>query len=116
MDSVTETTDRRAVAAERLGDRIGRVAELCDRHGIVQLHAFGSVLTPDFSSSSDIDLIATFAAGRVPAIFEHMKIEEEFASLLSRPVDLLTRGAIDASSNTLLRDEIRYSEVLLYAR
>lgn len=109
-------TDRRAVAAGRLGDRIGRVAELCDRHGIVELHAFGSLLTPEFSSSSDIDLIATFATGRVPTIFEHMRIEEEFASLFRRRVDLLTRGSIDASSNTLLRDEIRCSEVLLYAR
>lgn len=116
MDSVTENSDRRAFATERLGDRLDGIAELCGRHGIVQLHVFGSLLTSAFSPSSDVDLIATFAKGSVPTLFEHMRIEEEFTSLLRRQVDLLTRGAIDASSNTLLRDEIRRSEVLLYAR
>jgi len=73
-------------------------------------------LTEAFTPSSDIDLIATFAPTGVPSIFEHMRIEEEFTGLLCRPVDLLTRGAVDASKNALLREEILSSEVLVYAR
>ncbi|MCC6745473.1 MAG: nucleotidyltransferase domain-containing protein [Acidobacteria bacterium] len=116
MSTLSNIRVRQEVALERLGDRFDAIGELCDRHGIVRLHVFGSLLTQAFSPSSDIDLIATFVPGGVPSIFEHMRIEEEFAGLLGRPVDLLTRGAVDAAKNALLRDEIQGSEVLVYAR
>jgi hypothetical protein len=36
------------------------IARLCRRHGVSELHAFGSVLRGDFGPDSDVDLLVVF--------------------------------------------------------
>lgn len=40
---------------------IGRIKELCEKHKGVKSFVLGSVLTPDFEESSDIDFLVEFA-------------------------------------------------------
>lgn len=102
------------VIAERFGVSYERLAEFCRRHSIARLDAFGSVLRDEFGPESDLDVVATFAPGATPTLFEHMQIERALAELVGRHVDLITMGAIEASSNELLRDEVLSTKEAVY--
>ena len=53
---------------------------LCANHKVRTLYAFGSVLTPNFNTNSDIDLIVDF--------------KFYLQDIFNRPVDLLEEQAI----------------------
>lgn len=101
--------------AARLGISYERLAEFCRRHGIARLDVFGSILGESFRPDSDLDVLATFAPGRVPTLFEHMVMERELAALAGRAVDLVTSGAVEASDNVLMRDEVLSTREMIYA-
>lgn len=46
---------------EQININIETLKTLCAKHKVARLYAFGSVLTPKFSSQSDIDLSVEFA-------------------------------------------------------
>jgi len=66
------------------------VAAYCQRHGIVRLALFGSVLRDDFSPESDVDVLVEFAPGRTPDMFTMVHLQSELSSLIGRRVDLRT--------------------------
>jgi predicted nucleotidyltransferase len=99
-------SDILARIVERLGVPHDTLAAFCRRHSITRLDAFGSVVRDDFTQASDVDLLATFAPGSTPTIFEHMDLESELERLIDRPVDILNMGAVLASDNELLREEV----------
>jgi len=87
------------------------IAELCSRHRILKLSVFGSVLRPDFQSSSDIDVLVTFEPG-VPVGFRIFEIEAELSALFGgRKIDLVNEKFL----NPHLRDRILNSAVVAYA-
>lgn len=86
------------------------LSDLCQRYHIVQLKLFGSAVNGALSPSSDIDLLATFAPSHTPG-WEIIEMEQAFASLFDRPVDLLT----ESSLRPRWRDEVLPSAEVLYA-
>ena len=86
------------------------VTELCQRFHIVELKLFGSATTQAFGQDSDIDLLATFAPNHTPG-WEIIEIEQAFARLFNRPVDLLT----ESSLRPRWREEVLPSAEVLYA-
>lgn len=46
---------------DRLKPYTAEIAKFCKTYNVKSLYAFGSVLTDDFTSDSDIDLIVDFA-------------------------------------------------------
>ncbi len=50
------------------------------------LAAFGSVLRPDFSEQSDVDLLVEFEPGRVPGLLTIAAMEIELGEMLGRGV------------------------------
>lgn len=94
--------------------KLGAIAEVCARHGVVRLDAFGSALRDDFRpGESDVDLLVEFASmepyARVDAYFGML---EELRALLGLEVDLIMAGAV---KNPYIARDIERTRRLLYA-
>ena len=84
----------------------------CQRHR--DLAVFGSALRDDFGPASDIDVLVEFAPGRTPGL-GFVNIADELADLFGRPVDVLTRSAVERSPNFIRRRAILGSAKVVYA-
>jgi predicted nucleotidyltransferase len=91
------------------------VAELCRRWGIARLEIFGSALRDDFGRDSDIDLLYTADEGAHWG-FDFVTLCEEFEALFGRPVDLVSRPAVERSDNPIRRQAILSSARTIYER
>ena len=89
-----------------------QIEAFCVRHHIRKLSLFGSVLTPRFRPSSDIDVLVEFEAGHVPAYFALSGMELELSDLLGRKVDLRMPEEIGRH----FRDRVLASAAVQYER
>ncbi len=88
------------------------LAKLCQRHHIMRLSLFGSVLKGNDRPDSDVDLLVEFEAGAAPGLLGLAAIEAELAALLDgRRVDLRTEQ--DLSRH--FRAEVTRSAEVQYA-
>ena len=101
-------------AAEQLLDR-ETVAAFCRRWRIQELAVFGSALREDFHSDSDLDVLVSYAPDAAWSLLDHVAMEEELARLVGRPVDLVTRRAVERSENWIRRQAILESAQVVYA-
>jgi predicted nucleotidyltransferase len=90
------------------------IAEVCLRHGVVRLDAFGSALRDDFRpGESDLDLLVEFGPmepyARVDAYFGML---EELRALLGVEIDLVMAGAV---KNPYIARVIERTRRTLYA-
>ena len=97
-----------------LENKLGAIAEVCVRHGVVRLDAFGSALRDDFRpEESDLDLLVEFGSmepyARVDAYFGML---EELRALLGLEVDLVMAGAV---KNPYIARDIERTRRMLYA-
>ena len=92
-----------------------RLAEYCRANGIARLDVFGSALREDFGPKSDIDLLVKFEPGRTPGLFDIVRMEQEFAVLFGRKVDLISRCGVERSWNYIRRAAILESAETIYA-
>jgi uncharacterized protein len=83
-----------------------RLAEYCRRWRIRELSLFGSVLRSSYSRDSDIDILVSFFDDASWGLFEHLIMEEELTAMIGRKVDLVTRRAVERSSNWIRRQAI----------
>ena len=82
------------------------IQQFCRRWKIIELALFGSVLRPDFRADSDVDLMVSFADGADWGLLDHLEMQQELANLLQRPVDLISKRALERSANWVRRDAI----------
>ena len=97
-----------------LENKLGAIAEVCARHGVVRLDAFGSALRDDFQPhESDLDLLVEFGPmepyARVDAYFGML---EDLRALLGLEVDLVMAGAV---KNPYIARDIERTRRMLYA-
>jgi len=90
--------------------------EFSNRWSITELALFGSALRDNFGPDSDFDILVTFAPEAEWGLLDHAQMESELAKLLGRPVDLLTRRAVERSRNPLRRSEILTTAQTIYAQ
>ena len=64
---------------------------------------------------SDVDLLVTFAPGSTRSLIDLARMESEFATLLGRRVDLVSRRGLERSENWVRREEILSTARTLYA-
>jgi predicted nucleotidyltransferase len=83
-----------------------QLTEFCQRWKIRELALFGSVLRDDFTPTSDVDMLVTFAEDANWSLLDHIKMQQELEALLQRKVDLLSKRAVEQSSNWIRRDTI----------
>jgi len=93
---------------------VQRLTDFCRRWQITRLELFGSVLRSDFGPGSDVDILVSFAPGASWSLFDHVRMEEELSALLGRPVDLVSRRAVEGSPNWIRREAILRSAEPLY--
>lgn len=89
--------------------------EICQKHQVNKLYAFGSIATEKFDiEKSDIDLIVELIEMSPIEKGEHLiELWDELEELFSRKVDLLTDQPI---KNPYLKSNIEKSKVLIYDR
>jgi uncharacterized protein len=63
-------------------------------------------LRDDFHADSDIDFLVAFAPTANWGLLDHAQMQEELEVLLGRPVDLISKRAIERSSNWIRRQAI----------
>jgi hypothetical protein len=92
---------------------IDRIRQLCSRHKVKKLFAFGSVLNDSFNADSDVDLVVDFSNVELLDYADnYFDFKEGLESLLNRPVDLLEDKAI---RNPYLRKQIDLEKRLIFA-
>jgi predicted nucleotidyltransferase len=96
------------VPREKLGD-------FCRQWRVSEMAFFGSVLRADFRPDSDVDVLATFAPEARWTLIDYVRMERELAEILGRPVDLISRRAVEQSANVIRRQEILESAETFYA-
>jgi hypothetical protein len=82
------------------------IAEFCRRWCISEFALFGSVLRADFHQGSDIDVLVTFRPEAHWTLLDFVRMEQELAGIFGRPVDLVSRRAVENSSNFIRRKQI----------
>ncbi|MFO8013879.1 MAG: nucleotidyltransferase family protein [Phycisphaerae bacterium] len=90
------------MAVESLNVDRDRLADLCERFGVARLEVFGSVARGDAEAGSDLDILVTFEPGATPGL-AFVELQRELEALFDRPVDLLTRSAVERSPNKYFR-------------
>jgi uncharacterized protein len=92
------------IAAEEL-------REFCKQNHVQELALFGSALTPNFSESSDIDLLVTFEPGARIGLLTLTRMQRELEELLGRQVDLVPKGGL----KPVIRASVLSNTRVLYA-
>ena len=90
------------------------LASFCDRWRVASLELFGSIVRDDFRTDSDVDVLVSFRPDADWGLLDHAAMEDELATLFGRPVDLVSRRAIERSANLIRRASILESAVALY--
>ncbi len=85
---------------------IDQIKNFCHHWQIIELSLFGSVLRDDFRADSDIDFLVAFAPTANWGLLDHAQMQQELEILLGRPVDLVSKRAIERSSNWIRRQAI----------
>ena len=89
-----------------------QLAEFCRRNQIRRLALFGSVLRPDFSPDSDVDVLVEFVAGASVGFIRLSALQLELSGLLGRTVDLRTPPEL----SRYFRDEVMATAAVQYAQ
>jgi hypothetical protein len=82
------------------------IQQFCRRWKIRELALFGSVLRSDFRPDSDVDVLVTFHDDAEWGLLDHMQMQQELATLLHRPIDLVSKRALERSANWVRREAI----------
>ena len=89
-----------------------KIAALCERHSVVSLYVFGSVLTPSFNSDSDIDFLVHFNTANISDyVTNYFSFKHSLESELGRSVDLVEDKSI---RNPVFRHNVDKTKVPLY--
>ncbi len=98
--------------------RVNREAleRFCRQRGIARLEIFGSALREDFREDSDVDLLATLQPDAHPTLFDWAEMQERLAEMFGRPVDLVSRRAIESSKNRYRKHAVLSTALPFYVQ
>ena len=72
---------------------ISKIREFCINNHILNLKLFGSILTDEFSESSDIDLLIEFEPDFTPGFLGLMELQFNLSKIFNnRKIDLRTKN------------------------
>jgi predicted nucleotidyltransferase len=92
------------------------VRAACAGRPVRCVEMFGSVARGESGASSDVDLLVDFLPEARVGLLELGALKEELEEKLGRPVDLLSRRAVERSANPYRRRAILAAPVTVYAR
>lgn len=89
-----------------------KIVSYCKKNHIKKLALFGSFLTDDFRSDSDIDLLVEFEKDYTPGFFDLVRMEEQLSRFFNgKTVDLRTPNGL----SRYFRDKVIRNAEVLYA-
>jgi predicted nucleotidyltransferase len=91
---------------------IDQIKQLCKEFRVKNFSVFGSVLTDNFSSDSDIDFVVDFYENDPIKYTDlYFELKEKLEQIFNRQIDLIEDRGI---RNSFFRKEIDESKVVLY--
>jgi predicted nucleotidyltransferase len=97
---------------ELIENNIESLKRLCDIYNVDKMYLFGSALTQDFNSESDIDFLVKFKSIELSEYFQnYLSFKENLETLFGREVDLLEEQTL---KNPILINSINKSKELVY--
>jgi predicted nucleotidyltransferase len=93
---------------------INHVSKLFEQHNVDNAYLFGSVLTDNFSSTSDIDFLVNFGHVKLENYFDnYLGLKNGLEQFFNRSIDLMEEKTI---KNPVLRRSINRNKKLIYER
>jgi hypothetical protein len=92
------------------------VQAVCARHPVARADLFGSVARGEAGPGSDVDLLVEFLPEAAVGLLEMGALREELADALACPVDVVSRRAVERSTNPFRRRALLTNTVNAYAR
>jgi len=90
------------------------IERICRRLPVKRLGLFGSVLSQNFSQSSDIDVLVIFDSGENIDLFDkYFELKEQLEKIFKREIDLVVDRKF---RNPVLRESIEKSRTIIYER
>ena len=95
-----------------LKNQLDTIRSLCELYKVKTLYVFGSVLTPNFDTHSDIDLLVDFLdQDALQYTSNYFQFKFELEKLFNRKIDLLEERAL---KNPYFIENINQKKQLLY--
>jgi predicted nucleotidyltransferase len=95
---------------------MAQIIALCEKHKVLQLYVFGSILTDRFNKDSDVDFTVIFDRSALPLlVYGENYFDFKFAleNLLKREVDLVV---YDSIKNPYFKRNLDRNKELVYGR
>jgi len=89
-----------------------KIEEFCLRWKISEMALFGSVLSDEFRSESDIDVLVSFKADAGWGLFDFVDMIDDLKAIFGRKVDLVEK---DSLRNPFRKHAILSSNEVIYA-
>ncbi|MBZ9628856.1 nucleotidyltransferase domain-containing protein [Psychroflexus sp. CAK1W] len=91
---------------------IKNLKNLCDQYHVEKMYLFGSALTPDFNTKSDIDFLVKFKPIDLADYFDnYIGFKENLKRLFGREIDLIEEQTL---KNPILINSINENKELVY--
>jgi hypothetical protein len=91
---------------------IEQIKQFCKEFRVKNFSVFGSVLTDNFSSDSDIDFVVDFDENDPIKYTDlYFQLKDKLEQILKRQIDLIEERGI---KNSFFRKEIEESKVVIY--
>jgi uncharacterized protein len=91
---------------------IALIKQLCKDYRVKSFSVFGSVLTDNFTSHSDIDFVVDFEENDPIKYTDlYFQLKEKLEQLFNRRIDLIEERGI---KNSFFKKELNNSKVVLY--
>lgn len=91
-----------------------RIARFCERHHMREFSLFGSILTDDFNTESDVDVLYDPEPGTAYDLHELTQIQDELESMFGRRVDAVSKRAVVSRKDSYLSIEILNTAKVIY--
>ena len=89
-----------------------KIEQLCRKYGIKRFELFGSAVTHDFNTTSDVDCLIDFVEDGGNYFNRYFDFKSDLEILFGRSVDLVVSKAI---RNPYFRRDVDQSKQLVYA-
>jgi predicted nucleotidyltransferase len=102
------------VIMKEIKDHIAQINQLCNTHDVKSLFAFGSIVSGELDSNSDIDLVVDIDNTDPIAYSDnYFDLKFQLENILKRQIDLLESNSV---KNPFLKKQIDNTKVLVYGR
>ena len=90
------------------------IERVCSRLPVKRLGLFGSVLSQNFSETSDVDVLVIFDSGEDIDYFDnYFELKEQLEDVFKRDVDLVVDGNF---RNPVFKDIVNKTRTVIYER